>query len=289
MDFMPLSQYQVYGIVTISLLFGCCIFLVSYKFVLNGMRLYQLTFVNKLDIGLKDAFIRMDAKTLFMIHVSMMILAAVLGFLWIGLIGMVMLVPLVAALPGFVMKIVRIKRADRFVYQLPDCLTAIASSLRAGTNLSRALEQVAEQQPAPISQEFSVVLSEYRMGKKLDDSLRDMYERIPRQEVELMNSAISISRSVGGNLADTLDTLAKTLREKAQIEGKIKALTAMGRMQGWVVGLMPVGVALMLFKQEPEGMKALIYEPVGWGVLGVLVALGILAVVMIRKIVNIDV
>ena len=78
-----------------------------------------------------------------------------------------------------------------------------------------------------------------------------------------MNSAIAISQSVGGNLADTLDTLADTLREKAQVEGKIDALTSQGRMQGWVASLLPVGVALMLNKQEPEAMRVLYTEPIG--------------------------
>ena len=106
---------------------------------------------------------------------------------------------------------------------------------------------------------------------------------------ESATCAISISRSVGGNLADTLETLAKTLREKAQIEGKINALTAMGRMQGWVVGLMPVAVMLMLRHQEPEGMKALFNEPIGWATMVVIGILMAVAAMMIRKIVNIDI
>jgi tight adherence protein B len=151
------------------------------------------------------------------------------------------------------------------------------------------MQQIAEQQPPPISQEFMVILSEYKMGRPLEDSLMDMYKRINRQEVDLLISAISISRSVGGNLADTLETLAKTLREKAQIEGKIDALTSMGRMQGWVVGLIPVAVMLMLRKQEPEGMNALFNEPIGWITLAGIALLMFIAVMMIRKIVNIDI
>ena len=265
-----------------ALLFGLSAFVLIYQFTINGLQLYQGSFINKVDHGMKNAFIYMDPKMLFTFQMLAILAGGMLGYLFAGIVG-------VAALPGVILRVLRQRRADRFVYQLPDALSSIASSLRSGSNLAKAMSQIAEQQPAPISQEFSVILSEYKMGRVLEDSLQDMYKRIDRQEVDLLNSAITISRSVGGNLADTLDTLAKTLREKAQVEGKIKALTAMGRMQGWVVGFIPVGVFLMLRKQEPEGMNAMFTDLVGWVTLFVISVMMIVAVMMIRKIVNIDV
>ena len=272
-----------------ALLFGLSAFVLIYQFTINGLQLYQGSFINKVDHGMKNAFIYMDPKMLFTFQMLAILAGGVLGYLFAGIVGIVLVVAGVAALPGVILRVLRQRRADRFVYQLPDALSSIASSLRSGSNLAKAMSQIAEQQPAPISQEFSVILSEYKMGRVLEDSLQDMYKRIDRQEVDLLNSAITISRSVGGNLADTLDTLAKTLREKAQVEGKIKALTAMGRMQGWVVGFIPVGVFLMLRKQEPEGMNAMFTDLVGWVTLFVISVMMIVAVMMIRKIVNIDV
>ena len=272
-----------------SLVAGVLLCLLSYRYLVDGARIYRESFLQRVEGDLKDAFILLDPRLLFVIHVAAMAVATLLGWALFGIVGGVGLLLLVATVPRSLLGILRRKRMDLFVYQLPDALSAIASSLRAGTNLARALEQVAEQQPRPTSQEFSVVLSEYKVGQRLEDALDRMHRRIPRTEVELMNSAIAISRAVGGNLADTLETLAATLREKAQIEGKIDALTAMGRMQGWVVGLLPIGVGAMLFGREPEAMAALFDEPVGWAVLVVVGIMMYLAFLMIRKIVNIDV
>ena len=116
-----------------------------------------------------------------------------------------------------------------------------------------------------------------------------MQARIPRPELELMNGAINISRSVGGNLADTLESLAMTLNETVAVEGKINALTAMGRMQGWVVSLVPAVIAVALYLMNPDSIRPLFTELHGWITLGIVIVMMTLAVIMIRKIVNIDV
>ena len=264
-------------------------FVLIYTFIINGLRLYHSKFVSKMDDGLKILFIIKDPKKLFIMHAFGVMIGALLGYMYANVFGMTVGLVFTIALPGLIIRRLKKKRVSSFIYQLPDVLNSISASLRAGTNLIKAMQQIAKQQPPPISQEFTLVLSEYKMGKPLNESLKDMYKRVPRQEVDLLISAISISRSVGGNLAETLEMLAKTLREKAQIEGKIDALTSMGRMQGWVVGVIPIAVMLMLRKQEPEGMNVLFSEPVGWATLFVITLLMIIAAMMIKKIVNIDI
>ena len=165
------------------------------------------------------------------------------------------------------------QRRKRFVYQLPDALLALASALRAGCTLSRGLELMAERQPAPLSQEFTIVLAEYRVGRPLAESLDDMHRRIGAPELQLMNTAVNVSRRVGGNLADTLESLARTLQEKAHVEAKIDALTSMGRAQGWVVGLLPIFIGVVLYQQQPERMSLLFTQWYGWIVLGVVAAM----------------
>jgi tight adherence protein B len=177
----------------------------------------------------------------------------------------------------------------RFVYQLPDALLALSSALRAGSNLSKGLELLSTRQPPPLSQEFTIVLAEHRVGRQLSESLFDMRKRIDAPELDLMNTAINVSRRVGGNLADTLESLAKTLQEKAHIEGKIDALTAMGRAQGWVVGLLPIFIGFVLYQQQPDRMGLLFTQWYGWIVLGVIAVMMMIAAWMIRKIVTIDV
>lgn len=275
--------------ILLALCFGIMAFFVSYRFTVDGFGVYRELFMRKVSGGLKDTFLYLDPKTLFVLNLAVIVFAAASGFFLLGVVGMVVAVALVAALPGFALRILRKRRSQMFIYQLPDCLSGMAASLRAGSNLAKAMDQVAVQQPQPMSQEFSVVLSEYRVGRRLEDSLAEMARRINKPEVELLNSTIAISRSVGGNLADTFDTLAETIREKARVEGKITALTAMARMQGWVVGLLPLFIGLIIYMQEPVAMSALVLEPTGWITAGVLIAMMILAAYMIRKIVNIDV
>lgn len=276
-------------LIIMAMLFVVFAFILIYTFTVHGVTIYRNNFVIKMDRGLRVLFLVKDPKTLFIFHVVGVLIGAVAGYLYANVFGMIVGTVITLAAPGILIRRMKKKRISDFIYQLPDALNSISASLRAGTNLAKAMQQIAEQQPVPMSQEFTLVLSEYKMGKPLEESLLDMYKRIERQEVDLLISAISISRSVGGNLAETLETLASTLREKAQIEGKIDALTSMGRMQGWVVGLIPVAVMLMLRKQEPEGMAALFNEPYGWATLAVIAILMTIAVLMIRKIVNIDI
>ena len=270
-------------------MFSVLSFIVIYQFSSLGLKTYKGYFIQKVDHNLKNMFLFKNPKTLFLIHIHIIFFGVILGFSYSGFIGLVVGAIITISLPGFLLHYLKKRRIKQFIYQLPDALSSISASMRAGSNLPRAMEQVAEQQPHPISQEFTVMLSEYKMGRNLEESLADMHKRINRQEVDLLISAIAISQNVGGNLAITLETLAKTLREKAQIEGKIEALTAMGRMQGWVVGLIPIVVMMMLRKQEPEGMHALFNEPLGWLVLGGISLLMLIAIIMIRKIVNIDI
>jgi tight adherence protein B len=276
-------------VIVFSVIFGICLVLGSYQYLVQGAGLYQQQFVRKVGGTLKDSFLYLDPRFLFFVNVALLLLAGAIGYFTLGPVGAILAIVVTSLLPGLAMRTLRKKRAEKFVYQLPDCLSSMAAALRAGTNLTRAIEQAAQQQPIPISQEFSLVVAEYKLGRDLNEALDDMYGRVKMPEVELFNSAVAISRSVGGNLADTLLILAETLREKAQMEGKIQAMTAMGRMQGWVVGLMPYLLGLFLLRQEPGAMRALFFEPIGWLVLTVLFLMTAIAAVMIKKIVTIDV
>lgn len=276
-------------IVCIAGLTGIVTCLALYRSVVGGINIYQHAFLARVGSGLKDTFIFLDPQTLLFFNLGLIVFAGAVGFAFFGVPGMVLPAILTAVFPRYVIGQLRKRHAKRFVYQLPDCLNGIASSLRAGASLTRAMEQAAEQQPPPLSNEFAVVLSEYRMGRKLEESFEALHDRIKRPEVELLNSAIAISRAVGGNLADTIDSLAATLREGARVQGKITALTAMGRMQGWIACMIPGLVALVLFKQEPEAMTVLVSEPIGWMTLAVIAIMMLLAIIFIRRIVDIDV
>jgi len=250
---------------------------------------YRRTFIHGIGASLKRSFVVADPRSLFAISLALTLASGSIAYAIAGPVGVI--VATIASLigPWQFARHIATQRRNRFVYQLPDALLALASAMRAGCNLSRGLELLAARQPAPLSQEFTVVLAEQRVGRPLSESLSDLRRRIGAPELDLMNTAMNVSQRVGGNLADTLESLARTLQEKAHVEGKIDALTSMGRAQGWVVGLLPMFIGLVLYQQQPERMSLLFTQWYGWLVLAILAAMMTAAALMIRKIVNIDV
>ena len=194
-----------------------------------------------------------------------------------------------ALIPQHALRIIKRRRIAQFLLQLPDALHALSSTLRSGVNLPKGLEQLAHWQPAPLSQEFGTVLNEYQIGRELGEALDNMQSRIQRPELDLLIGAVKISRAVGGNLADTLESLAETLTEKLSVEGKIASLTAMGRLQGWVVSAVPLLMGVAMYLSNPDQIMPLFTEVRGWATLAIIATMMVMAVFSIRKIVNIDV
>lgn len=255
----------------------------------RAVLLYQSSFIANIGSRLTRNFVLTNPRSLFLISLASAALGVTIGYATLGPAGAVLAASLCLTAPWLFARRITSQRRKRFVYQLPDALLALGSALRAGCTLSRGLELMAERQPAPLSQEFTIVLAEHRVGRPLAESLDEMHRRIGAPELQLMNTAVNVSRRVGGNLADTLESLARTLQEKAHVEAKIDALTSMGRAQGWVVGLLPIFIGLVLYQQQPDRMSLLFTQWYGWIVLGVIAAMMTVAAWMIRKIVNIDV
>lgn len=270
---------------------GCVVLAAIFVMLLirRGVGSYERAFVSRMSLSLKQNFIVANPQMLFGLSVLLTLILSAVGYRIAGPVGLVGGVIAGIAGPRVGVYVLSRRRVKQFTYQLPDALLALASALRAGSNLTKGLELLATRQPPPLSQEFTIVLAEYRVGRQLADSLADLRKRIDAPELDLMNTAMNVSRRVGGNLADTLEALARTLQEKAHIEGKIDALTSMGRAQGWVVGLLPVFIGFVLYQQQPERMSLMFTQWYGWIVLAVVAVMMAIAAWMIRKIVNIDV
>ncbi len=252
-------------------------------------RLYRRNFFTQVDKGLRDVVILMEPGQVFTIT---LIVASVLGpltFLVFNIVIAASVVGVILFAPPVILKYMKMKRSDKFVEQMPDTLLALSSSMRSGLNLVKAFQQVVKNQPDPIAQEFAQILVEYRVGNDLNDSLDELAERIGRSDVVLMNSAIKISRAVGGNLADTLEILAKTLREKSKVEGKIRALTSMGKAQGRLATAFPVFMGFVFYKLEPEAMELLFTSTLGHIWIGAMVTMAVLGSIFIKKVVTVDV
>jgi tight adherence protein B len=187
-------------------------------------------------------------------------------------------------------------RLNAFNKQLPDTITLIANALRAGSSFLQAIEMVVRESRPPVSTEFSRVIREVNLGLPFELALENMVRRVKSDDLELMATAISIQHTVGGNLAEILDSIAYTIRERVRIKGEIRTLTAQQRLSGYVVGFLPISLAGFLFIAAPKFMDPMFDKdvaiaglPVGVIILffgGFMMFLGFMA---IRKIVDIEV
>ncbi|MHB8459893.1 MAG: type II secretion system F family protein [Candidatus Limnocylindrales bacterium] len=187
-------------------------------------------------------------------------------------------------------------RLGAFNKQLPDTITLIANALRAGSSFLQAIELVVRESRPPISTEFGRVIREVNLGLPFDVALENMVRRVRSDDLELMATAISIQHTVGGNLAEILDSIAFTIRERVRIKGEIRTLTAQQRLSGYVVGFLPIGLAGFLFLAAPGFMEPMFKNPPA--IIGLPAGVVILAVggimmffgfMIIRRIVDIEV
>jgi len=256
----------------------------------TGYAAYRRRFTSMARSRLEEAFVFIDPNKLFLLQLAgVLVLPPILWFLTGGPVLPVAAAVLAIAMPRLAFALINRRRRLKIVQQLPDVLLMVGSSLRAGTSLQIAMDIAIRETPAPLSQELGVVVREQRLGLALEDSLETMAARLKLEEIELVVSAMTIARDVGGNLAETLDRLASMLRAKAAMEGKIRSLTSQGKLQGLIVGMLPIFLMLVLSKMQHEAMKPLFNTWAGYGVLGVIGILEIIGFLMIRKIVAIDV
>jgi tight adherence protein B len=187
-------------------------------------------------------------------------------------------------------------RLNQFNKQLPDTITLIANGLRAGSSFLQAIELVVREARPPVSTEFARVIREVNLGLAFDEALENMVRRVRSDDLELMATAISIQHNVGGNLAEILDSIAYTIRERVRIKGEIRTLTAQQRLSGYVVGFLPIALAGFLFVAAPGFMAPMFDDSVS--ILGLPAGVVILifggfmmfmGFMFIRKIVDIEV
>ena len=251
---------------------------------------YQEVFTEQARFNLADMFMFMDTGNLFRINVIALVLVPALIWFATGnpLLAILALV-LILVLPKKIYTWMRQRRIDKIQQQLPDGLMMVAGSMRAGLGFTPALESLARDIEPPLAQEFALVLREQRMGIKLEEALEHLHERVPIQDVALFVSAVNISREVGGNLAESMASLADTLRRRLIMEGKVKSLTAQGRLQGIVMAMMPLGLISFLSFAYPDTMHEMYHSYIGWAVIAVAAVMEYLGYRMCRKIMSIDI
>ncbi len=252
--------------------------------------IYRERFTRDTRSDLRELFLFGDPAKLYAINLACVLLAATVTWLFLQSVLLAVLVgTLIACAPRLIFNWLRRRRLDRIQQQLPDALQMIAGAVRAGLALGSAVRQVNVELERPLADEFRLLQHQQRLGVSLDGALENLSHRVPLQSISLMVSAMRIASETGGGLAETLEQTAATLRSQYAIELKIKALTSQGKMQAWVVGLMPVFLLWVLTRMEPEAMSLLWTTHMGWGVLGSVAIMEFFGVVIIRRIVAIDV
>jgi len=180
-------------------------------------------------------------------------------------------------------------RLNAFNKQLPDTITLLSNSLRAGSSFLQSIELVSRETPPPMGSEMGRVVREVNLGLGMEEALANMVRRIKSDDLDLMVTAIGVQQQVGGNLAEILDTIAFTIRERVRIKGEIRTLTAQGRYSGYLVAFLPIGIMITLNFINPDFMQPLFTELIGQALLvlgAIMMAIGFFA---IRKITDIKV
>lgn len=211
-------------------------------------------------------------------------LAALFGA---GLLPSLTLAGLGAFLPLLFIKIKKEKRMKVFESQLGDTLIMICNSLRSGFSFQQAMENVATDMPAPIGVEFSRVCNEIRYGSTMEEALENMCDRIKSSDLMLVVSAVCIQRTTGGNLSEILTTISNTIRDRLQIKGEIRSITAQGRTSGLIIGALPALIAVALMLINPSYMSTFFTTSTGRIMLIVCVVMEVFGFLAIRKVVTI--
>jgi tight adherence protein B len=256
----------------------------------STMASYRASFTERAKFQAQEFFLFIDPRKLFVANLAVMALGGVT--VWVVTSSALLAIPTFFALtllPRLLYAWMRKRRLRRFEAQLPDALMMLSGGLRAGVGLNSAMQQLVAEAHAPLRQEFTLVLREQRLGVTLEQSLSNLARRMPTQTTTLVVSAMRIASETGGGLAETLERTSNTIRSRLQMEGKIGALTAQGKLQAWVVGALPLVLMLILDKMEPQAMNLMWHTRMGWATLAVIAFLEFMGVYVIRKIIAIDV
>jgi tight adherence protein B len=194
-----------------------------------------------------------------------------------------------SAIPILLMARKRTRRLRQFEEQFPESLEFVARSMRAGHAFSVSLEMIHREFQEPLAGEFRRTFEEHNLGLPLDVALQKLAKRVPSLDVHFFVSAVLLQKRTGGNLAEILDKLAYVIRERFKLRGKIRAISAHGKMTGTALTCIPVGVAVMMFYVNPDYIRFFFLDDVGNLMLGAAVLLQLIGYAVIRKIVSIEV
>jgi tight adherence protein B len=244
--------------------------------------------------GISTQLARADLKLTVSEYVLLNIATTLLAFLLLLVLKNDLFLAILAGVGGFFLPRIWVsrrqsKRIRDFGNQLGDTITLLANSVRSGYSLLQSMETVARELPPPVSVEFDRIVREIGLGLSYEQAMNNMLRRVPSDDLDLMITAINVQHEVGGNLAEILETIGYTIRERVRIQGEIRVLTTQQVGTGVIVGLLPFVVALILYLINPDYILSMFREPCGLGMLAMIFILLGTGFSIMRKIIQIDV
>ncbi len=274
--------------------------LVVVDFILFTSARYKERYLEEAAVELDDILLQMPPGRIFDLSLALCGLAFFMtvvifasvsdNFTWARAILLGMLTSIAAfPTPRLVLRQLRKQRLQKFNDQLEEALGSISSSLKAGFSINQALESVAQEKKRPISVEFRLLTQEIRLGVPIDKALDNLTRRLGSDDFELVATAIITARQTGGELTAILERLAAVIRERVRINNKLRAMTAQGKLQALIIGIMPFVLMFMMSKVAPQAMDQFFNS-----VLGIISTVGAIVLVVIgflviRKITTIDI
>jgi tight adherence protein B len=260
------------------------------KFPALARLLARFKFTQNLDHALSQADIQITVGRLLFFCILAGIMAGLAALTVFESLAMVVISAVVAAaLPIVHVKWVRKRRLAKFLEHLPDALDLMSRSLAVGHAFSEALYQVAEDMPEPISREFRLTYEEQKLGLSTKLALEHLGERIPLLDLHLCITAILIQRETGGNLAEILEKVATTIRERFRLMEEFRTMTTASRGSAWILCALPFFIVFVIMAFNPSYMNPLFYDPRGHYILAVAALLQVLGIITIRKILAIKI
>ena len=279
---------------------GLLVFSLSYKYSVNifewverqtyGTRTYIMEKLEFLFIEIPQ-----DRLTYMLLASSVGVGAFIfllMGFLGSWIIGTIL--GIIFAFIGFkapriIINFLVEKRIKAYSSQMVDALQLLSNGIRAGLSVPQAIGMIVDEMPAPISQEFNVILQQNRIGVPLEECFENLSKRVPTEDNDMFVSSVNILRETGGNLAETFDTIVDVIRERVRLQQKIDTFTAQGMFQGMVIGAMPYGLGLIYYLQDPASMTPLFTTVIGFIMLFMAIAFDLAGIYVIMKIVKIKI
>jgi tight adherence protein B len=255
----------------------------------RGLEQYEQRYLEKGSRDLTEMFLFFSPRQILMLTLATASLLSLLGLVIFNWFVALLMGGVGFIVPFFGIRKLRERRIRKFEGQLVDAMVQMSAAFRAGLTLPQAMDNIAQEMPPPLGQEYALTIKELKLGVHQEEALQNMADRVGSEDLQLVVTSTNVARQLGGNMAEMYDIISATIRERFRLEGRIRALTAQGRLQGWVVGAMPLILGLVLNFMRPDLMEPMINSTFGYFLIGIIIVLELIGIWMIRRIVAIDV